>query len=211
MDLGVGPDERHPALFAAGVLAWIDADENVHVFNLATGGDRVVGQAGPPRRAIQLALTSEFVAWMDSADRVHLLPLGDVQAGTPRYLGAIETPDFSPVEDQYDPQGETNRPLQSWTMTIRSAPTGVTSATAQGPIVRTLKGSAKSGAVRPTWNGKDAGGTRVPDGVYTWSLTGTGPGGKLAVTTGGTKPISGTVRVDSRTPTPKLSLPRVAA
>ncbi|MGQ0464384.1 MAG: hypothetical protein ACT4QG_03575 [Sporichthyaceae bacterium] len=201
--------------FAAGVVGWMDRDDHeVHVLNLTTGNERVVGRVGPWRNAVAMALTSEWVAWMVADGSVHLLPLGEVAAGTPRYDGTVDAPSFSTAAgaDPYAPVGDTNRPINSWTMTIAAgSSTATKSAVASTTTVRTLKGSAKTGTVAPRWDGRDASGKRVPDGVYTWTLTGTGPGGAMQDQRGRISTITGTVRVDSKTPAPKVSGPATSS
>ncbi len=191
---------------ADGVAAWVNRESReVHVVDLSSGKDTVVGRAhlGTWERP-WLALTNEFVAWVAGDDKTHIRSLKDAADGPPRYLGTIDAATFSSAGADYRPQIDVSRPLTSWTLTVR-APASGKNAAATGTIVRTLKGSAKTGGVRPAWNGKTASGKRLPDGVYTWTLTGKGNGGTL--TRKGGKAISGTVRLDSVTPTPKLTVP----
>jgi hypothetical protein len=196
---------------AGGVAAWIDQESRtVHVADLSAGTTRAVGEAwrlySEPRS--WLALTDEFVAWVAPDDSTHLLPLGAAAEGAPRYLGTVDANTFSAAGADYRPQIDVSRPLTSWTLTITApAPSGAATAAVTGTVVRTLKGSARSGGVRPAWNGLRADGTKVPDGVYTWTLTGTGIGGTLRRADGSTGVIKGTVRVDSTTPAPTVSSP----
>jgi hypothetical protein len=195
--------------FAAGVVAWIDDTTAVHVLDLTTGTTAVAGSLGTLRAGLAIGLTSEWVAWMVADGSIHVRPLRDIQAGTPHWSGTIDAPTFSTTADDYAPVGDTNRPLGVWTMTIRAAAsTTTTGAVATpGPKVRTLTGSARTGSVAPVWDGKDAKGHVVPDGVYTWTLTGTGPGGALQTSGAAPKTVTGTVTVDSATPTPRFAAP----
>jgi flagellar hook assembly protein FlgD len=199
IDPSIGWDPA--AEFAAGVVAWVDDATAVHVLDLTTGTSTVVGSIGTTRYTEALALTSEWVAWMVADGSVHVRPLRTIQAGVPRWSGTIAAPTFSPATEPYSFVGQTSRPLSAWTMTIRSS----TSAK-----VRTLTGSARTGDVTPVWDGKDAKGHVVPDGVYTWTLTGTGPGGALQTSGATPKTVAGTVTVDSTTPTPRFAAPATA-
>ncbi len=63
-----------------------------------------------------------------------------------------------------------------------------------GTTVRSFSGSNAS-SFTWTWNGKDSSGARVPDGTYTYTLTGTDDGWTTSVSR------TGTVRVDTTVPT----------
>jgi hypothetical protein len=194
--------------FAAGAVAWMDDTTAVHVLDLTTGTTAVVGSVGTEALGLAVGLTSEWVAWMVADGSIHVRPLRDIQAGTPHWSGTIDAPTFSTAAEAYAPVGDTNRPLGAWTMTIRSGVAATTKgAVASAPKVRTLTGSARTGDVTPVWDGKDSKGHLVPDGVYTWTLTGTGPGGALQTSGAAPKTVTGTVRVDSTTPTPRFAAP----
>lgn len=176
---------------ADGVAAWIDpGDRAVHVLDLSQGGDHVVGEARAryPNRD-WLALTDEFAAWVAPDDTTHVLALDGVMPVPPAPLGGITAPAVSPDgdghADSYRPQLDASRPLTSWTMTVSSA---------GGRTVRTLRGAARDGGIRPAWNGRDGSGRRVGDGLYRWSVTGTSPTGRM-------RPMAGRVRVDTTAPT----------
>jgi hypothetical protein len=203
-----------------GVAAWIDEDDDsVHVYDLTARTDVVVGTAhAQTSEGAYLAMTDEFVAWVAGDATTHLLPLSAAApatalrtavakrvaspTGTPRYLGAAGPHAFSPNgdkrQDAYRPRIDVSRPLTRWTFTVR---------TLKGKKVRVLRGSARSGAVRPVWNGRDSKGKKVKAGTYRWRVTGIGPAGELRRANGSTKAIVGTVRIDLSRPKAKVAAP----
>src|SRR6185312_15428650 len=60
-----------------------------------------------------------------------------------------------------------------WTLTYRSS---------SGSVVRTLSGSGANGSV--AWDGRDSGGSLMPNGTYTFDLASTSPSGAAAVARG---------------------------
>ena len=203
---------------ADGVAAWIDSDDReVHVADLSAGVTKTLGVA---HRVFEnrrfLALSSEFVAWVATDETTHLVALGRAADGPARYLGAVDRAAFSPAlagsAGDFGPQIDVSRPLTSWTMTIALAPAAAprgSAAAFRSAAVRTLAGTAVTGGVRPVWDGLTASGKRVPDGVYTWTVSGTGLGGALTSASG--RPMTGTVRVDTTTPAPRLVVPATAS
>lgn len=179
-------------VFADGRVAWIDRDDRtVRLMDLADSAVRDLGKARPDYNTY-VALTDEFVAWVAPDDTIHLLPLDPI--GSTRYLGGVAPAVFSPAlsgtAGDWRARLEVSRPLTSWKVELAGA----------GGVVRTFTGSSSTGSVRATWDGNNAAGKRVPDGSYTWTLTGTGATGDLPA-------AKGTVRVDTTTPTPKLTFP----
>jgi hypothetical protein len=179
-------------ILAGGHVAWIDAsDRSVHVLDLATQTDDVVGTAHPAVMWHQyLALTDDFAAWVASDDTTRVVPLSASATAAPRYLGAISssklTADSKGAAGRFRPQIDTDRPLTRWTMTIRNS---------RHHIVRTLRGTAPDGGVRPSWNGRSHHGRLEPVGVYHWTLSGRGSTGALVRANGVSKPIGGVVRI----------------
>lgn len=192
-----------------GAASWIDwNDRSVHLFDLSSGVDQVVGSAHTvyPNRD-WLAMTDEFVAWVADDDTTHVLALNGISTDSPRYLGAVAPSAFSPdgdgSSDGYTPQMDASRPLSSWTLAVHSAKTDA--------VVRTLHGTAADGGVRPMWNGRNKDGKRVPDGTYTWTLTATSPVGQLRDVRGAHSPLTGRIRVDTRAPHADVRVPTVHA
>ena len=193
-----------------GAASWIDwNDRSVHVFDLDSGRDQVVGTAHTvyPNRD-WLAMTDEFVAWIADDDTTHVLALDGISADPPRDMGGAVAPSaFSPdgdgTADSYRPQIDASRPLSAWTLTVRNAKSDA--------VVRTLTGSAADGGVRPAWNGRDKAGKRVADGSYMWTLTATSPVGRLRDVHGARSPVTGRVRIDTRAPRAHVTAPTLHA
>jgi hypothetical protein len=192
-----------------GVVSWIDPDDrSVHLYDLSTGLDEVVGiahQSYPNRD--WLAMADEFVAWVAQDDTTHVLALEGIATTEPRYLGGITAAAFSPDADgsldAYRPQLDVTRPLSSWTLRVRRASTGV--------LVRTMTGKARRSAVRPVWDGRNKAGDRVADGRYVWSLTGSSAVGALRRSSGSSDAITGSVVVDTDAPKASISVAKPKA
>ncbi len=184
-----------------GAASYIDAaDQNVRVVNLATGVITGVGRAEPVTSNRQwLAMSDDVVAFVAPDDTTHLVPLVGAMAtgASPRVLGVVKTTASSlvrPLRAQVD----ASRPLSSWRFTVVNS---------HGAVVFASHGSAADGGARPTWSGRSTSGARVPDGVYTWRLTGTGTGGALRGVTGAAGGASGVVRLDTVAPHARLVVP----
>ena len=80
-------------------------------------------------------------------------------------------------------------------------------------VVRSFSVAVPDGGVRGvTWDGRDAAGDRVPDAVYTWTLTGTAVDGDGAVAAvDGTSAATGTVTVDRTGTTTTVRVPTTSA
>jgi hypothetical protein len=194
------------AVLADGVAAWIDSSTRaVHLVTLTPGAtDTVVGTAH--RYADQheyLSLTDEFAAWVANDDTTRVLPLNAASTAAPAYLGGITPAVFSPIgkgkASGFRPQLDTSRPLTEWTFTISR----------HGHAVRTLRGTAAIGGVRPHWDGRTSSGKAAPDGIYSWTLSGRGAAGTLQSTDGSSRPITGRIRLDRTAPRPRATHGRV--
>lgn len=188
-----------------GEAAYIaPGDRSVHVVDLATRTDTVVGRAQLETSNRQwLALSHEVVAFVAANDTTHLVPLAGVHAvgAAPRAEGTVRS-SASSVVRPLRVQADASRPLSAWRFVVSNA---------SGRAVYTSTGSAPDGGARPVWPGRTTAGARVPDGIYTWRITGSGPGGALAESAGTRGAMSGTVRLDTVAPRASLSVPRRTA
>lgn len=187
--LDLVPDEVR---LADGLLAYLDRDDrDVHLVDLADGADRVVGRA---RRAAGnrafLALDPDFLAFVAPDDTTRVVPTSVTAAAPPTLLGGLPSRGFSPDGDG---QGElfalgldASRPLESYDVTGPG-----------GAVVREFSGTAPDGGLHARWDGRDAAGRPVPDGTYTWRVTGSGGTERGELRAGGPgAPLSGRVAVD---------------
>ncbi|MEU8758641.1 hypothetical protein [Streptomyces sp. NPDC048659] len=137
----------------------------------ATAASRVVGDlpdSGRAQRRITWTVDKwgGDLAYADAEGRVHVVPSG--VARQPLTLLSREDTPNALVEagPREEPVLLTtvvpSRPFGDWTLTARHHTTGKVTELASGTDGRTL---------RPTWNGKDASGTLMGNGRYTWTLT----------------------------------------
>ena len=183
---------------ADGLLAYLDRDDrDVHVVSVTNGTDTVVGQA---RRAASnrtyLALDDDFVAYVAPDDTTRIQATTAHADAPPTLLGGTSTPAFSPdgdgSKDELAVAVDATRPLTEHRLEI---------ADASGQVVRVLEGAAPDGGVRTRWNGRDDSGQVVPDGTYTWKLSGTGGDARGALVAGGAQaPLRQAVRIDRTDP-----------
>ncbi len=129
------------------------------------------------------------VAYTGEDRRVRIVPSG-VPASRIAVIDA-DTPAMDLKAGAWKPRWWLSKPAVSWSLTLKNKATGKT--------VRTLSGGEARGLVAPSWDGKDAAGTYVPNGAYTWTLTAKPADGvqaDLSVTgtvpvTGGDDPVAG--------------------
>lgn len=175
-----------------GVVAWSDSPAVIKAWNPAKNG----GATTVVTDAWRFDIDDGRIAWQDTQNGVHYgsLPYGGTSR--PRFLGAMPTPSvFAPgapgQPTAWTPQWDLTKDLASWTVTIKSGST----------TVRTLTGTTVNASVRPSWNGRNTAGKLVPNGTYTWTLTGSAADGSGAVAgLDGTSAVSGTVRVGTTPP-----------
>ena len=186
---------------ADGQVAYIaSTDRSVHLVDLASSTNTVIGKAQLETSNRQwLAMSDEVIAFVAPDDTTHLVPLAGTHGVTvaPTIQGAIASAASSlvrPLRVQID----ASRPVSSWTFNVLNS---------QGKTVFTAKGKAPDGGPRPIWTGLTTAGTRVPDGVYTWHISGAGTGGHLTSGFGPTAHGHGTVRLDTKAPLLTLSAP----
>jgi hypothetical protein len=186
---------------ADGQAAFIaPGDRSVHLVDLATSTDTVIGRAEPETSNRQwLAMSDEVVAFVASDDSTHLVPLSGthVVVAAPRVQGTVRATASSlvrPLRVQLD----ASRPVTSWRFIV---------ADAHGQTVYATRGAAPDGGPRPVWSGRTTSGARVRDGVYTWRIVGSGPGGALYEGPGTVGASRGTVRLDTVAPRAGLRLP----
>jgi hypothetical protein len=121
------------------------------------------------------------------------IPASVDSASAPRLLGSTGARELyrvgAALSAPWTPTFDLDQPLtSSWTLTISSGAT----------TVRTFTGSGTVGLRGISWNGKDTGGTLVPDGTYTWTLTGSNADGSL-VSSLGSGAATGTLLVATPT------------
>lgn len=186
---------------ADGQAAYIaPGDRSVHLVDLATSTDTVIGRAEPETSNRQwLGMSDEVVAFVASDDTTHLVPLSGTHmvVTAPRVQGTIRAAASSlvrPLRVQLD----ASRPLTSWRFIVIDA---------HGQIVYSSRGTAPDGGVRPVWSGLTTSGARVRDGVYTWRIGAAGPGGAMSEGPGSRGASSGTVRLDTTAPRVGLRVP----
>ena len=192
------PDE---VLLADGVASYISAaDRSVHLVNLLTSVDTRVGTAQPQTSNRRwLGMSNEIVAFVAADDTTHLVPLVGAQTvrAAARVEGVVRTTASSlvrPLRVQLD----ASRPLTSWRFIVTNS---------RGAAVFASHGTAPDGGARPSWSGRSTSGARVPDGTYTWHLTGAGIGGALVNGAGSASATTGPVRLDTVAPRLHLHVP----
>ncbi|HLL36330.1 MAG TPA: VCBS repeat-containing protein [Streptomyces sp.] len=89
----------------------------------------------------------------------------------------------------WTPSWETNRPVESWTLTLTDR---------AGHTLRTLTGAPGTPAVHASWNGRTSSGTWAVNGKVNWTLKGTQPD-----TPGTTTLASGSLMVSGAAPAPR--------
>lgn len=152
------------------------------------------------------------VAWSDATTNAITVASLATPAvpGSGRLLTADASPAFSPngdgSGDQFSGEWDFAKPVDSWVLSVTDA-TGATvhSQSSTGP--------AGSGVVRSAWAGTDdATGLTLPDGVYTWHLSGTAADGDGALVgdDGATGGMSGTVVISRALPGAKVSAPALS-
>jgi hypothetical protein len=181
---------------AGGRLAWSAADGAVHVEDLATAQDTVVGQRAS--RDLQanadVALAADCVAWTADNGSTIVHPLS-VLPGSPRLLGG-----FVPARFTRNPglviDLAVDRPMSAVQLVVTDS---------VGVVVARVSSSAPMGDVRAVWDGRLVDGSVAPDGTYSWQLTAAGSDGPLMATT--STPLSGSAVLDTRVPALTVSLP----
>ncbi|MFB9438462.1 FlgD immunoglobulin-like domain containing protein [Streptomyces showdoensis] len=146
------------------------------------------------------------VSLVDADQNIHVVPTG-VPASPLRLLDAEEKKilDRKAAKPAWAAKWWLNKPAASWRMDVRDS---------AGTVVRTLEGGEARGLVKPDWDGKDAAGNALPDGLYDWTLTaapadGVGPAltrtgdvalvrGQSTLATGRYEPVTPTRVMDTR-------------
>ncbi|MFJ6351152.1 FlgD immunoglobulin-like domain containing protein [Streptomyces sp. NPDC092046] len=146
------------------------------------------------------------VSLVDADQNIHVVPTG-VPASPLRLLDAEETKtlDRKAATPTWGARWWLNKPTSSWKVDVRDS---------AGTVVRTLEGGEARGLVKPAWDGKDAAGNALPDGLYDWTLTaapadGVGPAltrtgdvalvrGQSTLATGRYEPVTPTRVMDTR-------------
>jgi hypothetical protein len=176
---------------ADGLAAYLDEDRSVHLVDLAPKTDTAVGAARAfAGNRIYLALDDDFLAYVAADDTTHVLPVAAQTPAAPTALGGTTPKSTSPGVRPWQFADDVSRPLSSYRLVVKSS---------SGGTVLTRTGAAPDGGVRQTWNGRDSANRLLPDGTYTWTLTGTGSSGALGAASA-KAPLSATVVVDSKAP-----------
>ncbi|MFJ9578602.1 FlgD immunoglobulin-like domain containing protein [Streptomyces sp. NPDC101191] len=156
------------------------------------------------------------VGLVDADQNIHVVPTG-VPASPLRLLDAEETTtvDRRAAKPTWAAKWWLSKPAASWKIDVRDS---------AGTVVRTLEGGEARGLVKPDWDGKDAAGNALPDGLYDWTLSaapadGVGPAltrsgdvalvrGQSTLATGRYEPVTPTRLMDTRSGTgvPKAKL-----
>lgn len=175
------PVPAGPALLGDGYLVQHDQTTgqllmyDVHTDSAAGPvvlGSGVLSGPAPDDRNITWAVDkySGDVAYVDSADSVHVL-----DTGVPTTPVAIGEPSAAQLRIPSSNYGSTwgqvlflTRPVSSWTVTIRQGRTG--------QVAATISGGPARYAINPSWNLRLTGGARAYSGRYTWALTATAAG-----------------------------------
>jgi flagellar hook assembly protein FlgD/PKD repeat protein len=155
---------------------------NANASEVQTGGELLLDmdtnswKSGP--NTIRLS-----VAYNDRFGQSHGFDLGSVPVTAPRGLmiqNLAADQDFSPNGD-----GHEDAAALSFRLTA-DATTTITVARADGTVVRTVESEAgrSYGEQSAAWDGRDDGGELVPDGVYTYKITGHVAGGDPVSATG---------------------------
>ncbi|MEU6672422.1 FG-GAP-like repeat-containing protein [Streptomyces sp. NPDC046727] len=137
---------------------------------------------------------SNKVAYLDAKGTVHVVGAYD-ETWTPARLtvpDSLAPASFAAAGGSARWNGHwwLSKPASSWKLTLKSATTGA--------VQRTWEGGATRSSVRVGWDGRSESGTLVPNGAYTWTLTGTPADG-----TGSALSASGTVRVSGAAAVPR--------
>ena len=154
-------------------------------------------------------LDDHLVSWVGPDYRIRIAPIPIPHVDhVPRYLGGLVPGAFSPNGDgkfdAWKPAFDVTKALSAWTLTLRNS---------SSAVVKTFTGTAPRSGIRGiSWNGHNAAGVAVPDGVYSWTLTGDASGGEGSLTgPNGTEPVTGTVVVRRAAPSTILSAPVVSS
>jgi hypothetical protein len=175
-------------------------DRSVHLVDLVTSTDTIIGRAQPETSNRQwLGMSDEVLAFVASNDTTHLVPLSGthIVVAAPMVRGTIRAAASSlvrPLRVQLD----ASRPLTSWRFIVTDV---------HGQTVYSSRGAAPDGGARPVWSGLTTSGVRVRDGVYTWRIGATGPGGAMTEGAGARGASTGTVRLDTTAPRAGLRVP----
>jgi hypothetical protein len=154
-----------------------------------------------------VALDGTVAGWKHGSSAVveslhDLLPSYDPQ---PRYQTMLAYPSLVP----WTADGDVWRPTYhlsndaTWSLALAD----------DSGVVRTLTGGTTYGEATPVWDGRDGAGQPVPEGWYTWTLTGHSPGGTALTDATGTHAyVTGRTYVTrSAPPLPALSAPLLAS
>ncbi|MFG3346665.1 FlgD immunoglobulin-like domain containing protein, partial [Streptomyces sp. NPDC048018] len=214
-DLGTLADISLPAHTAALLGDGYVAHEKggtVSVTPLRGGGaTRAVGTVADSRPDYGWTVDrfGGHVALVDADQNIHVVPTG-VAASPLRLLDAEETTtvDRRAAKPVWAAKWWLSKPAASWRIDVRDS---------AGTVVRSLDGGEARGLVQPDWDGKDAAGNALPDGLYDWTLTaapadGVGPAltrtgdvalvrGQSTLATGRYEPLTPTRLMDTRSGT----------
>ncbi|MEV4944985.1 FlgD immunoglobulin-like domain containing protein [Streptomyces sp. NPDC053755] len=130
------------------------------------GATRVIGTVADPvpGRGWTVDRFGGHVGYVDAAEDVHVVPVG-VAAPPLRLLDSrppAEVLDRKAADPAWSGSWWLSKPASSWRIDVRDA---------AGTVVHTLGGGEARGVVQARWDGKDASGAALPDGLYDWTLT----------------------------------------
>ncbi|MFF7179576.1 FlgD immunoglobulin-like domain containing protein [Streptomyces sp. NPDC008121] len=154
------------ALLGDGYIAHVQG-HTVSATPLRGGGaTRVIGTVADPvpHRGWTVDRFGGHVSYVDAAENIHVVPVG-VAAPPLRVLDTLAPAgvlDRKAADPTWSGSWWLSKPASSWRIAVRDA---------AGTVVRTLQGGETRGRIEATWDGKDASGTTLPDGLYDWSLT----------------------------------------
>ncbi|MEW2297219.1 FG-GAP-like repeat-containing protein [Streptomyces sp. NPDC006743] len=189
---------REEALLGDGYLVHRSDAAGLTLLDLHNGFPAGAGEADLPQRVVVTAAqlgdrTARRSGWTVDRFGGHLAYTGEdrrvriVPSGVPASSISVidsDTPALDLKSGTWSPRWWLSKPAATWSLTLRNK--------ASGKTVRTLSGGEARGLVAPAWDGKDAAGTYVPNGAYTWTLTAKPADGvqaDLSVT--GTVPVTG--------------------
>ena len=164
-----------------GVIAWWDGT-NLQTMNLTVPSHPIttIGQVlnGSPLLWSLDTSGGQEIAWVAPDDKINITPLPE-PASPPMFLDSHVDPSLT-SGNTWNASFDLSKPV-TWTLAVTDA---------TNAAVRTLSGTALDGAIRAGWDGTDTGGTPVPAGTYTWTLTANGTDGVGQTTQTGTVAVS---------------------